>query len=249
VNGADSHEADVAVRLRRPKEPALIARKLRVMHDVLATSSVSAVVSVAEPAKLAAMAHSRPPAEKTPAELLAAAIGLLLQDGENEGQVAKLRAARVLEAVAAALIAPDLPVTQALEKAAATIQLALNTKDTRSTNPTIAAHEHKGPVAELIRERLMEMFSSRATMALDRNDAATMAKALDVTARMVVGSDRIFKKDEYEARVERWTKAISALFVNTRFKDDELEKRCTEVIEACARADGYERPASLFRGG
>ena len=31
------------------------------------------------------------------------------------------------------------------------------------------------------------MFSNRAKMVLDRNHAATMAKAVDVTARMVVG--------------------------------------------------------------
>jgi hypothetical protein len=193
------------------------------------------------------MARPKPSAEKTPATLLAAAIRLLAHEGETEGRVVKLRAAQVLEAVAAALIAPDSPVVGALEKAAAIIQLAVRTKGTESTNPTIAAHAHKGPVAELIRERLMEMFSSRAKMVLDRNDAATMAKALDVTARMVEGSDRIFKKGEHEERVERWTQAISILFMNTSFKDDELEKRCTAVIEACARADGYERPANLFR--
>jgi hypothetical protein len=195
------------------------------------------------------MARPKPPAEKTPATLLAAAIRLLAQEGESEGRAVKLRAARVLEAVAAALLAQDSPVSEALEKAAATIQLALRTKDTESANPTIAAHGHKGPVAELIRERLMEMFSSRAKMVLDPSDAATMAKALDVTARMVIGSDRIFKKGEHEERVERWTQAISVLFMNTSFKDDELEKRCSAVIEACARADGYERAASLFRAG
>jgi hypothetical protein len=193
------------------------------------------------------VARPKPPADKPSSLLLAEAIGKLAQEGDHEGRLVELRAAQVLEAVVAALSLPSEQAAKALERAAATIHAALETK------PTITDPEHKGPVAEQIRENLVAMFSDfplgkqRKAYLLDPCDATTMASVLDVTARMVVGADRIFQHGTHEERVERWTKALTDLYSTARFKD--LKSRCTAVIQACARADGYDRPANLFRSG
>jgi len=194
------------------------------------------VTQAGKPAGVAHPVRPKLAAQKTPAVLLAEAIGLLAHESEAEGHVVKLRAAQVLDAVTAALARPD--AAKALEKAAAAIHAALGTK------PTIADPEQKGPVADQVRTLLIGMLGKRRP--LDATDPELVAKLLDVAARMVVGGGRIFKAGTHEQRVARWTGPIERLFLFKHFET--LRMRCTEVIKACARADGYHgRLNDLFR--